>query len=88
MTSQGLKPPRNAGLSSLARENLDSGHFELFNFPGRCLLRPAFLAGIKLCDVIMYKVYSFTCIATMSLYDFNLITLLHGSEVFHSRQSC
>ena len=41
----------------IARENFDSGHFELFNFPGRRLLRPAFLAGIKPCDVIMHKVY-------------------------------
>ena len=35
----------------IARENFDSGHFELFNFPGRWLLRPAFLASIKPCDV-------------------------------------
>ena len=41
----------------IARENFDSGHFELFNFPGRWLLRPAFHAGIKPCDVIMHKVY-------------------------------
>jgi hypothetical protein len=41
----------------IARENFDSGHFELFNFPGRWLLRPAFLAGIQPCDVIMHKVY-------------------------------
>jgi hypothetical protein len=39
------------------RENFDSGHFELFNILGRWLLRPAFLAGIKPCDVIMHKVY-------------------------------
>jgi hypothetical protein len=61
MTSQGLKLARNAGLSSHRPgqfpENLDSGHFELFNFPGRWLLRPAFLAGIKPCDVIMHKGY-------------------------------
>jgi hypothetical protein len=42
----------------IARENFDSGHFELFNFPGRWLLRPAFLAGIKPCDVIIHKVYT------------------------------
>jgi hypothetical protein len=41
----------------IARENFDTGHFELFNFPGRWLLRPAFLAGITPCDVIMIKVY-------------------------------
>jgi hypothetical protein len=41
----------------IARENVDSGHFELFNFPERLLLRPAFLAGIKPYDVIMHKVY-------------------------------
>jgi hypothetical protein len=52
----------------IARENFDSGHFELFNFfPGRWLLRPAFLVGIKHCDVIMHKVYSFRrfCIIVM-----------------------
>jgi hypothetical protein len=41
----------------IARENFDSGHFELLNFPGRWLLRLAFLAGIKPCDAIMHKVY-------------------------------
>jgi hypothetical protein len=41
----------------IAQENFDSGHFELFNFSGRLLLRPAFLAGIKPCDVIMHQVY-------------------------------
>jgi hypothetical protein len=41
----------------ISRESFDSGHFELFNFPGRWLLRPAFFAGIKPCDVIMHKVY-------------------------------
>jgi hypothetical protein len=41
----------------IAWVNFDSGHFELFNFPGRGLLRPAFLAGVKPCDVIMHKVY-------------------------------
>jgi hypothetical protein len=41
----------------IARENFDSGHFELFNFPVRWLLRPAFLTGIKPRDVIMQKVY-------------------------------
>jgi hypothetical protein len=41
----------------IARENFDSGHFELFNFPGRWLLRQAFLAGVKPCDVIMHNVY-------------------------------
>ena len=57
MTSQGLMPTSNAGLVVIAWENFDSAcHFELFNFPGR-LLRPAFLAGIKPCDVIMHKVY-------------------------------
>ena len=35
MTSQGLIPARKAGLSSHQQENFDSGHFELFNFPGR-----------------------------------------------------
>ena len=35
MTSQGLMPARNAGLCSHRPENFDSGHFELFNFPGR-----------------------------------------------------
>jgi hypothetical protein len=39
----------------IARENFDSDHFELFNFPGRWLLRPAFLADINPCDVIMHK---------------------------------
>jgi hypothetical protein len=58
MTSQGLMPARNAGvIVVIALENFDSGNFELFNFPGRRLLRPAFLAGIKPCDIIMYKVY-------------------------------
>jgi hypothetical protein len=41
----------------IARQNFDSRHFELFNFPGRWLLRPAFLSGIKPCDVIMHRVY-------------------------------
>ena len=38
------------------QENFDSYHFELFNFPGRWLLRPTFLSGIKPCDIIMHKV--------------------------------
>jgi hypothetical protein len=41
----------------IARENFDSGYFELFNFLGRWLLRPAFFQSIKPCDVIMHKVY-------------------------------
>jgi hypothetical protein len=57
MTSQCLMPARNAGLSSHRPGNFDSGHFELFDFPGWWLLRPAFLAGIKPCDVIVHKVY-------------------------------
>jgi hypothetical protein len=39
-----LMPARNAGLSShhdITWENFDSGHFE----------RPAFLVGIKLCEM-------------------------------------
>jgi hypothetical protein len=53
MTSQGLMPAKNAGLSSSHRPgNFDSGHFELFNFLGRLAL----LAGIKPRDVIMHKV--------------------------------
>jgi hypothetical protein len=59
MTSQGLVPARGMlVLVVIAQENFDSGHFELFsNFPGRWLLRAAFLADIKPCDVIMHKVY-------------------------------
>ena len=58
MTSQGLFAARNAGLRLLVMitgSDFDSGHFELFNFPRRRLLRPAFLAGIKPCDIIMHK---------------------------------
>jgi hypothetical protein len=40
----------------ISRENFDNGHFELFNFPGRWVLRPAFFTGIKPCDVIIHKV--------------------------------
>jgi hypothetical protein len=57
MTSQDWCPRGMLVLVVIARENFDSGHFELSNFPGRWLLRPAFLAGIKPCDVIMHKVY-------------------------------
>jgi hypothetical protein len=49
MTSQGLVV--------ISLENLDGGHFELFNFTERWLLRPEFLAGIKPSDVIIHKVY-------------------------------
>jgi hypothetical protein len=44
-----------------------STHFLRFNlinfrnFPWQWLLRPAFLAGIKPCDVIMHKIYFFIC---------------------------
>jgi hypothetical protein len=37
-------------------ENFNSGHFKLFYFPGRWLLRQSFLVGITPCDVIMHKV--------------------------------
>ena len=40
----------------IARENFNSGHFELFNFPRQWLLRPAFLTGLMPYDVIMHKV--------------------------------
>jgi hypothetical protein len=44
----------------IAQDNFDSGHFESFNFPGWWQLGPAFLAGIKPCDVITPKVYCIT----------------------------
>jgi hypothetical protein len=52
----------------IARENFDSGHFELFNFPGRRLLRPAFLAGIKPCDVIIHKVFCRKALKNISIH--------------------
>jgi hypothetical protein len=57
MTSQGLMPARNAGLSSHRPGKLNNSKWHYRNFPGRWLLRPAFIAGIKPCDVIMHKVY-------------------------------
>jgi hypothetical protein len=66
-------PARNAGLIVvIARENFDSGHLELLNFPGRWLLRPTFLAGIKPCDVIMHKVYCLIHMPQMSGVDRNI----------------
>jgi hypothetical protein len=35
MMSQGLMSAGMLVLVVIARENFDSGHFELFNFPGR-----------------------------------------------------
>jgi hypothetical protein len=56
----------------IARENFDSGHFELFNFPGRLIQRPEFLAGMKPCDVFMRKVYwEFAFILTGSGFPIN-----------------
>jgi hypothetical protein len=41
----------------IALENRTIKNGQYRNFPGRWLLRPAFHAGIKPCDVIMCKVY-------------------------------
>jgi hypothetical protein len=65
MTSQGLMPAKNAGLSSHRPGNFDSGHCELFNFPWRRLLRPAFLAGIKPCDVIIWIIQESKCVTML-----------------------
>ena len=54
MTSQGLMPAMNADLSCL---KLKYSKWHHQNFPGRWLRRPAFIAGIKSCDVIMHKVF-------------------------------
>ena len=57
--SQGLMPARNAGLSSHRPGKLNNSKLPLSKFSrAMTTITPAFLAGIKPCDVIMNKVYS------------------------------
>ena len=53
-----LMPARNAGLSGHRTGNFDSGR----------LLRPAFLAGIKPCDVIMHKAFCRKALKNISIH--------------------
>ena len=62
MTSQGLIPARNAGLSSHRPGKLNNSKWPLSKFSRAMTtknqrLRTALLAGIKPYDVIMHKVY-------------------------------
>jgi hypothetical protein len=48
--------PRGMLVLVIARENFDSGHFELFNLSrAMTTIRPAFLAGLMPCDVLCIR---------------------------------
>jgi hypothetical protein len=72
----------NQGSIVVTHENFDSGHFELFNFPGRWLLRPAFLAGIKSCDVIMHIRSIRICLKLNPRMEFEALYIVYESHTY------
>ena len=60
MTSQGLMPAMNAGLSGHRPGKLNNSKWPPSKFSRAMTTKTSILAGIKLCDVIMHKFYSQT----------------------------
>ena len=67
MTSQGLMPARNAGLSSHRTGILNNSKWLLSKFSQAMTTKTSILAGIKPCDVIMHKIYWHTLIAVQNM---------------------
>ena len=57
MTSQGLMPARNAGLSSHRPGKLDNSKWPLSKFSRAMTTKTSIPRGHQSCDVIMHKVY-------------------------------